>query len=106
MENESQELSIMLWDWNLIGSSEFLGMVSVPLKEVLDGISREQNYKLQPRYHMMRIELIFFRPGKKDEVKGEIRLRLHYISALVCIRLISLIIAASTKALHYSSTKI
>jgi len=70
VENESQELNVAIWDWNLIGSSEFLGMVAVPLKEVLDGISREQNYKLQPR------------PGKKDETKGEIRLRIHYVSAL------------------------
>ena len=60
-----------MWIKKLRNNSENRGQVVVPIGTVADGKSHDQWYKLMPR--------------KKENVSGELRLRIQYLSASVCV---------------------
>eukprot|EP01112_Ceratiomyxa_fruticulosa_P021687 TRINITY_DN7719_c0_g1_i1.p1 TRINITY_DN7719_c0_g1~~TRINITY_DN7719_c0_g1_i1.p1 ORF type:complete len:647 (+),score=138.87 TRINITY_DN7719_c0_g1_i1:103-1941(+) len=66
IEANSQLLCVSVWDWDLIGSDDSMGVVKIPLKTLEDGRLLNDSFKLEPQ--------------KKEKVSGSIRLMLQLTS--------------------------
>ncbi|MDP2435804.1 MAG: C2 domain-containing protein, partial [archaeon] len=68
---EDISLNTTVWDWDAVGSHDFMGTVNIPLKSFLDSHAAIQGtYTLQSR------------PGKHDKVSGQIELRIEFLKGV------------------------
>lgn len=73
-----------MWDWDLIGN-DFMGQAVIQLSDLAKGVQSEQWYKLEPR------------AGKKDEVSGDILVRVVLVQESTALPLGGAMSAALSK---------